>query len=87
MTQHDSRRIYGAYRLKKDSVVLLQELKRAYEISYGRSFLNDVFIQQLGSLVEKNEPIVWGIFQKMAYSHLELKKWQRITATNRAYGK
>ena len=74
MTQQDSRRIFGAYRLKKDSVVLLQELKRAYEISYGRSFSNDELVQQLISSIEKNEPVVWDIYQKMINSHRELER-------------
>ena len=65
MVQQDSRSAFSAFRLKKDTVKYLQDMKRAFEISYGREFSNDDFINQMAASVKNGDPSVWEIFNKL----------------------
>ena len=78
MVQQDSRSAFSAFRLKKDTVKYLQDLKRAFEISYGREFSNDDFINQAS--VKNGDPSVWEIFNKLKDTQKELEE---MAAENR----
>ena len=53
---------YGAFRLKKDTVVFLQTMKQAFELSYDKKFTNDEFIRQMAASVEDGDASVWEIY-------------------------
>lgn len=80
MVQQDSRSAFSAFRLKKDTVKYLQDMKRAYEISYGREFSNDDFINQMAASVKNGDPSVWEIFNKLKDTQKELEE---MAAENR----
>lgn len=80
MVQQDSRSAFSAFRLKKDTVKYLQDLKRAFEISYGREFSNDDFINQMAASVKNGDPSVWEIFNKLKDTQKELEE---MAAENR----
>ena len=80
MVQQDSRSAFSAFRLKKDTVKYLQDMKRAFEISYGREFSNDDFINQMAASVKNGDPSVWEIFNKLKDTQKELEK---MAAENR----
>lgn len=66
---------FSAFRLRKETVRYLQDLKRSYEISYGREFTNDEFIQTMVASVEAGDPSVWDIFCRMRMSQRELEDY------------
>lgn len=70
----DKRTEYSAFRLKKENVKYLQDMKRAFEISYAKDFSNDEFIRQLVASVEEGDPAVWDIFCKLQATEQELVK-------------
>lgn len=74
MTHNDSRRTFSAFRLKKDTVKFLQDLKRAFEISFGREFSNDEFINQMSKSISKGDPATWEIFNKLKDTQKELEE-------------
>lgn len=74
MIQNDSRNAFSAFRLKKDTVKFLQDMKRAFEISYGREFSNDEFIHQLSASISKGDPSTWEIFNKLINIQKELEE-------------
>jgi len=80
MVQQDSRSAFSAFRLKKDTVKYLQDMKRAFEISYGREFSNDDFINQMAASVKNGDPSVWEIFNKLKDTQKELEE---MAAENR----
>ena len=80
MVQQDSRSAFSAFRLKKDTVKYLQDMKRAFEISYGREFSNDDFINQMAASVKNGDPSVWEIFNKLKDTQRELEE---MAAENR----
>lgn len=80
MVQQDSRSAFSAFRLKKETVKYLQDMKRAFEISYGREFSNDDFINQMAAIVKKGDPAVWEIFSKLKDTQKELEE---MAAENR----
>lgn len=86
MIQNDSRNAFSAFRLKKDTVKFLQDMKRAFEISYGREFSNDEFIHQLSASISKGDPSTWEIFNKLINIQkelVELAAKQRHTITTK----
>lgn len=86
MIQNDSRNAFSAFRLKKDTVKFLQDMKRAFEISYGREFSNDEFIHQLSASISKGDPSTWEIFNKLINIQKELEELaakQRHTITTK----
>lgn len=70
----DKRSLFSAFRLRKESVKLLQELKDAFEISYGHDMTNDEFIEHLTAAVEGGEPGVWEIYCKRQMNLRELEE-------------
>lgn len=80
MNKTDSRSSFSAFRLKKDTVKFLQEMKRAYEIAYGKEFSNDDFIKQMASSIEVGDSSVWEIFCKLQETQKELEE---LAAVNR----
>ena len=80
MVQQDSRSAFSAFRLKKGTVKYLQDMKRAFEISYGREFSNDDFINQMAASVKNGDPSVWEIFNKLKDTQKELEE---MAAENR----
>ena len=70
----DSRNTFSAFRLKKDTVRYLQDMKRAFELSYGKEFSNDEFIKQMAASVEAGNPAVWEIWCRMQLSRKELEE-------------
>lgn len=80
MVQQDSRSAFSAFRLKKDTVKYLQDMKRAFEISYGREFSNDDFINHMAASVKNGDPSVWEIFNKLKDTQKELEE---MAAENR----
>lgn len=86
MIQNDSRSAFSAFRLKKDTVKFLQDMKRAFEISYGQEFSNDEFIHQLSASISKGDPSTWEIFNKLKDTQKELEELaakQRQTLTTK----
>lgn len=75
MIKTDSRSSFSAFRLKKDTVKLLQELKRAYEVSYGKEFSNDEFINQMITSIKTNNSPVWDIYSKMQEAQKEIEEF------------
>ena len=73
--QQKSKNDFSAFRLRKDSVKYLQNLKRAFELSYGREFSNDEFIQQITSLVKTGDVPTWTIFCKMQDAQREIEEY------------
>ena len=65
MTKQVERSAFSAFRLKKETVKFLQDMKEAYEISYGKEFSNDTFIKQLASAIEVGDGATWEIYCKM----------------------
>lgn len=65
MTKQVERSAFSAFRLKKETVKFLQDMKEAYEISYGKEFSNDTFIKQLASAAEAGDSSTWEIYCKM----------------------
>ena len=78
MIQKDSRSAFSAFRIKKDTVKFLQDMKRAYEISYGREYSNDEFIKQMAAAVENGDSAVWEIYSKMQSTQKELEEMAAI---------
>lgn len=76
----DGRSIFSAFRLKKETVNYLQDLKKSFELSYGRDFSNDEFIHQLVASVEDGDVAVWEIFCKLQMTQKELAE---MAANNR----
>jgi len=74
MTQKDSRSAFSAFRIKKGTVKYLQDMKRAFEIYYGKELSNDDFIEQLAQSVENGNPAAWDIFCRMQSTQKELEK-------------
>lgn len=71
---------YSAFRLRKETIKYLQDLKRAFEISYGREFSNDDFIKYMSYSIEEGDPAVWEIYCRMQMTQKELEE---IAAENR----
>lgn len=76
----DGRSIFSAFRLKKETINCLQDLKKSFELSYGRDFSNDEFIHQLVASVEDGDVAVWEIFCKLQMTQKELAE---MAAENR----
>ena len=74
MLHQDSRSVFSAFRLKKDTVKFLQDMKRAYEISYGKEFSNDELINQMSLSIKSGDPSVWEIFNKLRVTQKELEE-------------
>jgi hypothetical protein len=70
----DKRSEYSAFRLKKENVKYLQDMKRAFEIAYAKEFTNDEFIQQLGASLEAGDSAVWTVFCKLQLTEKELAR-------------
>lgn len=70
----DKRNLFSAFRLRKESVKLLQEMKGVFEISYGHDMTNDEFIQHLVASVEGGEPGVWEIYCRRQMNNKELEE-------------
>ena len=70
----DKRSEFSAFRLKKESVRFLQDLKRAFELSYGKEMSNDEFIQQMGASEETGDPAVWEIYGQMQEAQQKLEE-------------
>ena len=87
MIQNDSRSAFSAFRLKKDTVKFLQDMKRAFEISsMGIRVSNDEFIHQLSASISKGDPSTWEIFNKLKDTQKELEELaakQRQTLTTK----
>lgn len=76
----DRRTVFSAFRLRKETVNYLQDMKRAFELSYGRDFSNDDFIRQMAASVEAGDPSCWEIFCKLQMTQKELAE---MAAENR----
>lgn len=74
MSKTDSRSSFSAFRLKKETVKFLQDLKRAYEISYGKEFSNDEFIMQMTGSIQGSDKSVWDIYCKLLATQKELEE-------------
>ena len=70
----DKKSLFSAFRLKKDSVKLLQDMKEAFAYSYGHEMTNDEFIEHLVASVEGGEPGVWEIYCKQQMNNKELEE-------------
>lgn len=68
----DGRSAFSAFRLKKETIRFLQDLKKAFELSYGKEFNNDDFIQQLAASVEAGDPACWEVFCKLKTTDKEI---------------
>lgn len=66
--------VYGAFRLKKETVEFLQTMKQAFELSYGKSFTNDEFIHQMAASVEDGDLAVWETYCELNEKLEELKE-------------
>lgn len=73
----DTQGAFSAFRLRRDTVRYLQELKRAFEVSYERSFTNDEFIRQIAASVEEGDVAVWDIFCQMQEDRRRLEEMAR----------
>ena len=74
---------FGAFRLKKDTVEFLKDLKQAYELAYEETFTNDEFIQQVAASVEEGDVAVWEIYCAIQQQKEELAaKTKEIKARN-----
>ena len=65
---------FGAYRLKKDTIDMLKNLKRAFELSGAQSLTNDDFIRKLIGCVQNSDSSIWGIFSTIESQQSELIK-------------
>lgn len=65
---------FGAFRLKKDTIESLKNLKRAFELSSEQSFTNDDFIRKLMGYVQNSDSNTWGIFTTIETQQIELIK-------------
>lgn len=65
MTKQIERGNFSAFRVRKETVKLLQDMKDAFEISYGKEYSNDSFIQQLATAVKTGNSSTWEIYCKM----------------------
>ena len=53
---------YRSLRLKEDTLENLRDLREAYEITYGKTFTYDEFVQQMAASIEEGDPAVWEVF-------------------------
>lgn len=67
---------YRSLRLKEDTLDNLRDLREAFEITYGKSFTYDEFVQQMAASIEDGDPAVWEVFC--------LRKEQRAEAQKKA---
>lgn len=66
--------IYSAFRLKKETVKFLHDMKRAFEVSYDRPMTNDEFIRKAFASVEEGDPAVHEVYCKITLTDEELKQ-------------
>lgn len=59
MSMIESKGVFGALRLKRETLKELSDMKRAFEICYQKEMSNDEFIRQLMAAVEGGDPAVW----------------------------
>jgi hypothetical protein len=50
--------------LKRETIVLLMKMKKAYEVAYNRKFDLDRFIEQMSASVEGGDIAVWEEYCK-----------------------
>ena len=65
---------YSAFRLRKETVKYLQELKEAFQITYQKDFTNDEFIRQMAASVEGGDPAVWEVVCQMQENRRKLEE-------------
>lgn len=56
------RKEYGNYRISKDTIEMLSNLKLAYEASYAKHITNDELVQKLFTHVKDSEPSVFDTY-------------------------
>lgn len=79
----DGRSAFSAFRLKKETVKFLQDMKQAFELSYGKEFNNDEFIRQMAASVKGGDPACWEIFCKLQMTQKELAEMAAKTRRQR----
>lgn len=68
---------FSAYRLKKESIGRLQQIKIAYEAVYERKMTNDEFINHLVDCIDDGDLAVWEYYcqtQTLKSEAVEKKK-------------
>lgn len=65
---------YSAYRLRRETVKFLQDMKKAFELSYGMSLSNDEFIRKAFASVEAGDPAVYEIYCRIQLTEDELEQ-------------
>ncbi len=72
---------YTGFRLKKETMKELVDLRKAYSLSYGKDFSNDEFVHQLIASVEGGDPSVWDFFCQLreVSEKLEMKARERVS--------
>lgn len=81
MSTVETKGVFGALRLKRETLKELSDMKKAFEISYQKEMSNDEFIRQLMAAVEGGDPAVWDAYCSLREltEKLERKALERIT--------
>ena len=79
---NESKASYSCYRLRKDTVKFLQEIKESFEVTYQKKFTNDEFIRQMAASVEGGDPAVWEVLCQMQENRRKLEELAKSRREN-----
>ena len=54
--------LFSAFRLKKTTVVNLQRLKRAFELTHSQPLSNDFFMEKMIECIREHDKEVWETY-------------------------
>ncbi len=77
----DNRSLYGNFKVTKETMKYLQNLKSAFEIYYGKEMTNDEFIKQMATSLNKGDSCVWEIFCEMQKNQQRLVEMAAMQRT------
>lgn len=61
----DKRKDYAVFKVTKGTMKYLQDMKKAFELSYQKEMTNDEFIMQMAASVEAGDLGAWELLCQM----------------------